>query len=483
MTIIIGDIASYQGNLTLDQLWASGYHGVNIKLSHGLGVKSVHPRAPSIAAQARAENWQLSSFHWLTGDDTGTAQADHAYAQLVFRGLEHDVAVVVDVEDATVTAAHYQDYCVRMAYLLGRPIITYTGDWYAASRPWLKASTESPWLWAVPNAGSMPYPGDDSAHWVAGYGGWEDLAAMQYSVPTVAGVRVSTTAVRSLWAWSLMKGAEMAWRVAPALNTLNDEINKAAPNRDKASDGTIGDAAHSASVSDHNPDAREIVHARDWDEDLRVPGLSMEMICQLLLRKARAGDLPWLKYVIYERRIWAASSGWVQQSYSGANAHDKHMHVSCKSGTLHENDTRPIGIASLLEEDVALTPAEEDRIATKTAAKVLAAKADIAKAVWDHPLDIDVSAAGTNNQPAGGILRYADNRAGRSDTLVKAVAASVKAMDAREAAEIPVGAEPMRVLLGDVLREVLAESDPVELDSADVADKVLSRLSERLSTQ
>lgn len=45
--------------------------------------------------------------------------------------------------------------------------------------------------------------------------------------------------------------------------------------------------------------------------------------------------------------------------------------------------------------------------------------AEIAKAVWEYKLDIDVSDTGKDLQPAGGILRYADTRANRSDQLVR----------------------------------------------------------------
>ncbi|HKV33547.1 MAG TPA: hypothetical protein VJP89_04485, partial [Pyrinomonadaceae bacterium] len=45
----------------------------------------------------------------------------------------------------------------------------------------------------------------------------------------------------------------MAWRVAKSLLRLREQINELAPNRSKASDGTIGDAAHASRKSDHNP--------------------------------------------------------------------------------------------------------------------------------------------------------------------------------------------------------------------------------------
>src|ERR1043165_429852 len=45
----------------------------------------------------------------------------------------------------------------------------------------------------------------------------------------------------------------MAWYIAKSLETLRHQLNTIAPNRSTKSDGGIGDAAHSARLSDHNP--------------------------------------------------------------------------------------------------------------------------------------------------------------------------------------------------------------------------------------
>lgn len=137
----------------------------------------------------------------------------------------------------------------------------------------------------------------------------------------------------------LRKEGTMAWVLTKNLIAFRNQLNAIAPKRDKTSDGSIGDAAHQAEVSGHNPDetanseckdsdSTNEVRAIDVDKDLNVPGLTMEDIVQHLLKLARTGKLSVIRYIIYNRRIWSASSGWVQKAYTGSNPHDKHMHLS-----------------------------------------------------------------------------------------------------------------------------------------------------------
>lgn len=211
MTIHIADLASYQGSLSLAEIEAAGFRGINVKVSHGVGLKSVHEFAADRVRDARARGFALSSFHWLTGVASGAAQAHYAYRRMAALGLNvPGVAHVVDVEEGGIPAGTYRDYCARMRVLLGRPIITYTGDWYAESRSWLKQSPDSPWLWSAPRPGYlMAYPGDASPLWDDGYAGWAGLAAMQYRVAKIAGTDVSQSAVRDEVLWAQMTGVSM----------------------------------------------------------------------------------------------------------------------------------------------------------------------------------------------------------------------------------------------------------------------------------
>lgn len=121
----------------------------------------------------------------------------------------------------------------------------------------------------------------------------------------------------------------MTWRLAKSLETLRGQINAAAPNRSKASDGTIGDAAHASRASDHNPHVKDgrtgVVTALDITHDPRN-GVDAGVIAEA--QKAH-GD-PRLKYIIWNRRIWnpSVSSRW--RAYTGANPHDKHVHISVR---------------------------------------------------------------------------------------------------------------------------------------------------------
>ncbi|MGC4769193.1 hypothetical protein ACLQ25_09460 [Micromonospora sp. DT44] len=168
----------------------------------------------------------------------------------------------------------------------------------------------------------------------------------------------------------------MAWVVAPNIKALFASVNKLAPARDKTSDGTIGDLAHSTGVSGHNPDdtagvraersdsdTTPEVRAGDIDRDLRIdhiPGDDMEAVVQKVVRTPALRRR--LIYVIYNRRIWSASSGWAQQPYSGSNPHDHHAHFS--GDPAYDNDGSPWREIEALAQEDDMTPEEHNWLAT-----------------------------------------------------------------------------------------------------------------------
>ena len=118
-------------------------------------------------------------------------------------------------------------------------------------------------------------------------------------------------------------------RSAYSLATLLNQINARFPYRDKASDGGIGDPAHAARVSDHNPDANDVYHAYDFDHDPDFNGLD----CYLLKNQLIASWNTKIKYIIFMRRIWYASSR-TEFYYDGVNAHSQHLHLSVLGGAI-----------------------------------------------------------------------------------------------------------------------------------------------------
>lgn len=120
----------------------------------------------------------------------------------------------------------------------------------------------------------------------------------------------------------------MAWRLANSLVKLRDQINAAYPNRNKASDGTIGDAAHAASASDHNPNAAGVVCAMDITHSPQT-GLDAHALADRL----RVNRHPNLKYIISNKRIAGAWTNWAWQAYTGPNPHSSHIHISVGVGS------------------------------------------------------------------------------------------------------------------------------------------------------
>lgn len=123
--------------------------------------------------------------------------------------------------------------------------------------------------------------------------------------------------------------------LAHNLDVLRTEINTRWPNKDHSSDGWIGDAAHQATASDHNPDSRGCVHAIDEDKDGMDPNLVV----------ARAIKHPTTSYVIYNRTIWERDRNFAAHSYTGSDPHTSHVHVSGLSGVSNENNGQSWGIS------------------------------------------------------------------------------------------------------------------------------------------
>jgi len=135
----------------------------------------------------------------------------------------------------------------------------------------------------------------------------------------------------------------MVWRVAKSLNVLLGQINAVAPNRDKSSDGSIGDEAHSHTASDHNPNENGVVTARDFTHD---PANGFDSWA--FFERLRLGRDHRIKYAISNGRIFSSKvSPWETRRYSGSNAHAHHIHVSVMGDPSLYDDSTPWNIGAV----------------------------------------------------------------------------------------------------------------------------------------
>jgi hypothetical protein len=146
-------------------------------------------------------------------------------------------------------------------------------------------------------------------------------------------------------------GWDGSWHNSQSLMKLRREVDAMWPNRDKSSDGTIGDAAHSKSKSEHNPvghpygpeyGTKGAVHAID----ITAKDIDADLVVSQLIGDRRA----W--YVIYNGKIYSKTYGWVERDYTGSNPHSTHLHLSLaaddqNSAVFNELDESAWGVLSV----------------------------------------------------------------------------------------------------------------------------------------
>jgi hypothetical protein len=153
----------------------------------------------------------------------------------------------------------------------------------------------------------------------------------------------------------------MSWVLTKNLTKLREEFNDLGPNRDKASDGSVGDLAHQGGSSGHNPDKTGNAEYKDGDSKDEVRaidvdksgpwrnGQTMEKVVQHLVEKGRSGNLEVVvRYIIYAGRIWHSQRGWATETYNGTNGHYEHAHISgAWTQSADENSSYNYGVANL----------------------------------------------------------------------------------------------------------------------------------------
>jgi hypothetical protein len=130
--------------------------------------------------------------------------------------------------------------------------------------------------------------------------------------------------------------------------TLRNQVNKRWPKRDKRSDGWIGDKAHAGRQSDHNPDARGLVHALDIDADLdpKDPGAAQRLANQIVAYAA--SGIPGanrIKYVVFNDQIASGTYANSMWKWRGSGyGHMHHIHVSFTTKGENNAQTYPLPI-------------------------------------------------------------------------------------------------------------------------------------------
>ena len=122
----------------------------------------------------------------------------------------------------------------------------------------------------------------------------------------------------------------MTYKLCKAGQQLRLQVDDSYPDRDRRSDGWIGDTSHKARPSDHNPDAKGIVRAIDIDRDLSgkaKPDLMPDLADQIR-RFAKRDKSKRISYIIFAGKIASPRMGWRWRKYSGINAHHSHCHIS-----------------------------------------------------------------------------------------------------------------------------------------------------------
>ena len=119
------------------------------------------------------------------------------------------------------------------------------------------------------------------------------------------------------------------WALAAQVAQLRRELVGAYPAVPARRYGTIGDANHQSRQSDHNPDQRRYVRALDVPH-VEHHGPPLDWLASFLREVGQAGSqrLNPGGYVIWDRRIASARSGWDWETYTGDNPHTANLHVS-----------------------------------------------------------------------------------------------------------------------------------------------------------
>lgn len=152
--------------------------------------------------------------------------------------------------------------------------------------------------------------------------------------------------------------------VAPSLNELERQYTARFPNRPKGTDGALGNAAHAARVSDHNPawgltgEDYAVIRAVDLSTGLvtsedkaagrqSLTEAQQRAVIAAMIRREQANPVDRIHYIIHRfpgdahTFIWARKNGWSPAHYDleAAMPHDHHFHTSLEHTHAAVHDT------------------------------------------------------------------------------------------------------------------------------------------------
>lgn len=136
------------------------------------------------------------------------------------------------------------------------------------------------------------------------------------------------------------------WRPAKCLPVLRAQLDKAYPGRKTTLDYYLGDAAHAARQSDHNPDKDGVVHAYDITNSPPI------MLSRAVAEALAASRDPRISYLISDRRMLRSyphpgTTPWEWAPYTGESPHTEHSHLSVVSDPRLCDDVRPWDIKGI----------------------------------------------------------------------------------------------------------------------------------------
>jgi hypothetical protein len=116
-------------------------------------------------------------------------------------------------------------------------------------------------------------------------------------------------------------------KLSKSVIQFREQADDAYPDRDRSSDGTIGDARHATKKSDHNPCVRTgYVRAFDLDASLDGKDATAYYLADQIRTHAKSSKR--IAYVIFNKKIASKRSLWRWVKYRGTNPHSKHIHIS-----------------------------------------------------------------------------------------------------------------------------------------------------------